>query len=147
MSPPSNTSPAAPTNHQVSPPRSPPTTTEAESQSQGHEQGQNVPIEADSESNDSDSALGEGDRASLTTSLASSIFNYTYENGRRYHAYREGQYLFPNDDTEQDRLDMLHHIFGLILRGRLFKAPIDRDLHRILDFGTGTGIWAIDVAE
>jgi len=41
----------------------------------------------------------------------------------------------------------LHHIFGLILRGRLFRAPIDGDLHRILDFGTGTGIWAIDVAE
>ncbi len=31
-----------------------------------------------------------GYRASYTTSLASNITDYKYENGRRYHAYKEG---------------------------------------------------------
>ncbi|KAH8789719.1 S-adenosyl-L-methionine-dependent methyltransferase, partial [Hyaloscypha finlandica] len=69
------------------------------------------------------------------------------QNGRRYHAYREGEYLFPNDESEQNRLDMLHHIFKLVLGGNLFKAPINEPLQRVLDFGTGTGIWAIDLAD
>ncbi len=54
-----------------------------------------------------------------TTSVTSSIFNYTYENGRTYHAYRAGQYLLPNDETEQDRLDMTHHVFLLSCGGTL----------------------------
>lgn len=112
------------------------------------DQGQDAPIEADNDSNaDTDSALGLGDVRSFTTSLASSVYNYTYENGRRYHAYQEGEYLFPNDDTEQERLDMLHHIFKLVLGGALYKAPIEEPLQRVLDFGTGTGIWAIDLAD
>lgn len=41
----------------------------------------------------------------------------------------------------------MHHIFKLILGGRLFNAPIGADPHRVLDFGTGTGIWAIDFAD
>lgn len=111
-------------------------------------QGQGDTIEVDSEfSGDTDSAIGLGDVQSFTTSVASSIYNYTYENGRRYHAYRDGAYLFPNDDAEQDRLDMLHHIFKLVLRGNLFKAPITEPLQQVLDFGTGTGIWAIDLAD
>ncbi|PGG97220.1 hypothetical protein AJ80_09725 [Polytolypa hystricis UAMH7299] len=82
-----------------------------------------------------------------STSLASSIFNYKYENGRRYHAFREGEYLLPNDEKEQDRLDLLHHIFRMMLGGRLFRAPIAPNPQRILDYGTGTGIWAMEVAD
>ena len=61
--------------------------------------------------------------------------------------YRDGRYLLPNDEAEQDRLDLNHHIFRLIIGGKLFRAPVGSDPHRILDFGTGTGIWAIDVAD
>jgi SAM-dependent methyltransferase len=43
------------------------------------------------------------------------------------------------------RLDFFHHIFYLILNGCLYRAPINAT--RILDIGTGTGIWAIDVAD
>lgn len=56
----------------------------------------------------------------------------------------------PNDDLEQDRLDLLHHIFRLLLGGALYRAPIaDGRLppRRILDVGTGTGIWAIEMAD
>lgn len=51
--------------------------------------------------------------------------------------------LLPNDDTEQDRLDLLHHIFTMALGGNLCKTKLTNP-QRILDVGTGTGIWAID---
>ncbi|KAF2434307.1 methyltransferase, partial [Tothia fuscella] len=81
------------------------------------------------------------------TSVTSSIIDYKYENGRRYHAYRDGKYMLPNDEMEQDRLDLHHHVYRLILGGALFRAPISKDVQRILDFGCGTGIWAIDMAD
>ncbi|KAI5858314.1 S-adenosyl-L-methionine-dependent methyltransferase [Tricharina praecox] len=92
-----------------------------------------------------DSAFESGDEAA-TPSLASSIYSYTYENGRRYHAYRSGKYALPNDETEQDRLDMAHHLSLLHMRGALHLAPVIKPKN-ILDVGTGTGIWAIDCAE
>ncbi|RMJ27592.1 Methyltransferase [Aspergillus sp. HF37] len=91
--------------------------------------------------------LTDSDAASSTQSLTSSVMNYQYENGRRYHAYREGEYMMPNDDQEQDRLDLHHHIFRLAIGGALFRAPVDVTNARILDLGTGTGIWPIEVAD
>ncbi|KAF5861429.1 hypothetical protein ETB97_000309 [Aspergillus alliaceus] len=81
-----------------------------------------------------------------TTSLTSSILHYEYENGRRYHRYGQAQYLMPNDEAEQDRLDLVHHMFLVMLHGELFISPI-KNPQTILDLGTGTGIWAIDVAD
>lgn len=54
-------------------------------------------------------------------------------------------YNFPNDDPEQDRLDMFHHIVLLSCDGKLHLAPIPLDGKRILDIGCGTGIWAIEM--
>lgn len=73
--------------------------------------------------------------------------DYVYENGRRYHAFRQGEYLLPNDEIEQDRLDLQHHIWRMTLNGNLFRAPIVTKPQRVLDMGTGTGIWAIDFAD
>ncbi|KAK0711774.1 S-adenosyl-L-methionine-dependent methyltransferase [Lasiosphaeris hirsuta] len=81
-----------------------------------------------------------------TTSLNSSLFHYQYENGRTYHAHRAGQYLLPNDELEQERLDITHHLFSLTLNGALCVSKLDAP-KRILDLGTGTGIWAIDVGD
>ncbi|TKA22627.1 hypothetical protein B0A50_07636 [Salinomyces thailandicus] len=55
---------------------------------------------------DRDSALGDSDGASFTTSLDSSVTNYKYEHGRRYHAYQDGKYVLPNDEAEINRLDL-----------------------------------------
>jgi hypothetical protein len=53
-------------------------------------------------------------------------------------------YPYPNDEQELDRLDMQHHMFKLINNGRLFLAPL-KGPKRILDIGTGTGIWPIEM--
>ena len=34
----------------------------------------------------------------------------------------------------------------MLLKGELQRAPVDKP-GRVLDLGTGTGIWAIDFAE
>jgi len=52
----------------------------------------------------------------------------------------------PTDEKEQDRLDMHHEILLQVMKGELLLAPL-KDPHRILDIGTGTGIWAVDVAD
>lgn len=46
-------------------------------------------------------------------------------------------------------LDLQHHEFSITFDGKLFTAPIPKEqtLHRVLDVGTGTGIWAIDFAD
>ncbi|KAF1811222.1 TAM domain methyltransferase [Eremomyces bilateralis CBS 781.70] len=95
---------------------------------------------------DNDSLFSE-EGSTRSASIASSVLNYTYENGRRYHAYRKGAYLLPNDEEEQDRLDLMHHIYRLCLDGKLHLAPLKPDVQRVLDIGTGTGIWAIDFAD
>jgi hypothetical protein len=82
-----------------------------------------------------------------TRSLTASITDYPMHWGRRYHRYKEGAYLFPNDESEQNRLDEQHEILNQ-LHGRLFFAPLDPDLVRcVLDLGTGTGIWPISLAD
>ncbi|KAK5098609.1 hypothetical protein LTR70_002497 [Exophiala xenobiotica] len=104
---------------------------------------QNRPIEADATSDyasDADSV-----RSDLT-SVKSSTFEYQYENGRRYHAYRAGKYILPNDEQEQDRLDIMHHVFRLALDGEFCYSKLDQPLN-ILDVGTGTGIWAIEIGD
>ena len=44
-------------------------------------------------------------------------------------------------------MHLLHHVFRLSLGGRLFRAPICSNPQRVLDIGTGTGIWAMDFAD
>lgn len=76
-----------------------------------------------------------------TTSLSPSVFEYVYENGRRYKSDRatKGDYMLPNDETEQERLDLTHHMYNIMLKGELFLAPLVNP-KRVLDLGTGTGM-------
>lgn len=49
--------------------------------------------------------------------------------------------------AEQNRMDLYHHIFLLLLEGQLSTIEFDEPPQKVLDIGTGTGIWAIDFAE
>ncbi|KAF2010609.1 S-adenosyl-L-methionine-dependent methyltransferase [Aaosphaeria arxii CBS 175.79] len=84
--------------------------------------------------------------STMMISLASSVTRYRYENGRRYHAFRDGQFYGPNDDKYASYEMVVHHLWLLTLDDKLFLAPID-DPEMILDVGTGTGLWAIDMAD
>jgi ubiquinone/menaquinone biosynthesis C-methylase UbiE len=98
---------------------------------------------------DQDSTFGDGNCStggSTTTSIRSAITKYEFEHGRRYHAYKAGRYVMPNDERELERMDIEHHNQGLQL-GALHLAPIGSTPQHILDVGTGNGIWAIDMAD
>ncbi|KAK2592683.1 hypothetical protein QQS21_009613 [Conoideocrella luteorostrata] len=95
---------------------------------------------------DNDSTYGE-DVSNASTSIYSSITRYEWKHNRRYHAYQSGSYSFPNDEREQDRLDMLHYAITRLLDGQLFLAPVHPENKNILDIGTGTGLWSIAMGD
>ncbi|KAG7403604.1 putative methyltransferase tdiE [Fusarium oxysporum f. sp. rapae] len=106
-------------------------------------------VTPDEDANDQDSSLGD-DATSSTASLSSSILDYRQENGRTYHRYKDGKYHLPNDDRENDRLDLQHNLFLLTFDNKLGLSPPnlpDSEVKRVLDLGTGTGIWAIDFGD
>ena len=78
------------------------------------------------------------------TSLTSSVQRHAFRNGHRYHKFRHGRYPIPNDEREQNREDMLHAMMLEATNGQYFFAPIIENPSKILDLGTGTGIWAME---
>ncbi|KAI0534064.1 S-adenosyl-L-methionine-dependent methyltransferase [Xylaria digitata] len=86
------------------------------------------------EIDDGDSALGGMSQFSSTQSLNSSIYDHVIENGQTYHRFKAGKYLLPNDE-----------IYTAVLNGKLYMSPVGDRLRNVLDVGTGTGIWAIEI--
>lgn len=62
-------------------------------------------------------------------------------------SYVDHNCLEPNDEKQNNQLDMTHHLYSLILDGQLYLAPIAQNPRNVLDVGTGTGIWAMEFAE
>ncbi|OLN81083.1 hypothetical protein CCHL11_09381 [Colletotrichum chlorophyti] len=92
-------------------------------------------VPEDEATDDSASELGES-VASSSTSISSSIQDYRVENGRTYHKYKDG--------------NLQHNLFLLTWDNTLGLAPPNKPnsmVKRVLDVGTGTGIWAMDFAE
>jgi SAM-dependent methyltransferase len=96
----------------------------------------------------------------MTQSTHSSIYAYPTENGRRYHAYKQGCYFLPNDEREQDRMELQRLAIHHSLQGQLYFAPLSSGggrrrggwqtppaPRRILDLGTGSGAWAVEMAD
>jgi hypothetical protein len=63
-------------------------------------QAEDGSIVIDSDEVGTDDGYGTETDTTASTSLAESVRDYIYENGRRYHRFREGRYNFPNDDVE-----------------------------------------------
>lgn len=82
-----------------------------------------------------------------TASLAESIFDYRKIHGRTFQNSKTTEYWGPNDDRQNNGLDIAHHLVTMLMGDRLFEAPIGDSPSKVLDVGTGTGIWAIDMAD
>ncbi len=84
---------------------------------------------------------------SSTVSVTSSARNFPEENGRTYHALYEGKYWRPNDEQEQERLNLQHELLRRTFSDKLYICPLDQKgigTHNVLDVGAGTGAWAND---
>ena len=86
----------------------------------------------------------EFNRRNSTKSLTGSLFEQILENNRHY--CNESYYL-PNDEQEQIRTIVTHQAYLKILSGQLSMARLSQSITRVLDIGTGTGDWAIAIAE
>ncbi|KXJ90925.1 S-adenosyl-L-methionine-dependent methyltransferase [Microdochium bolleyi] len=103
--------------------------------------GQSFRIEPDDNPSPSNETLD-------SFSVTSSIYRYREENGRTYHGFRDGSYHYPNDAQEQDRLEWQFICLKEVLSQRNYLSPWSQENppRRILEVGTGTGIWALEMA-
>ena len=81
-------------------------------------------------------------RANATTLAQSHNAAKVAVQGREY--LTTAPYFLPKDEEEVNRLDFQHYLFRFALRGN-FAAPIQTPAS-ILDVGTGTGRWAMEMA-
>ncbi|KAF4123219.1 Methyltransferase domain [Geosmithia morbida] len=89
-----------------------------------------------------ESLAGNSDLAASTRSLWAQDLDYREIHDRLY--CRE--WFMPIDEIEQLRLSLNHQVFLHVLHGEHTTVKLDNPQH-ILDVGTGTGEWAIKMAE
>ncbi|KAF5980734.1 mrna 3 end-processing yth1 [Fusarium coicis] len=72
------------------------------------------------------------------------------ENVLEDHDSGHDEYNVPNDEEENERLDLQHALFLRTFDDRLGFAPPckpEAKVQHVLDVGTGTGIWVMDYAD
>ncbi|KAI1411059.1 S-adenosyl-L-methionine-dependent methyltransferase [Hypoxylon sp. FL1857] len=84
------------------------------------------------------------DSTKTTGGSSSSRFfrSVVYKFGRAFNR----NYFLPSDKQEQERMNLQHEISVEVHDGELHLCPA-RNPRRVLDVGTGTGIWAIEYAR
>ncbi|KAH7625488.1 S-adenosyl-L-methionine-dependent methyltransferase [Sordaria sp. MPI-SDFR-AT-0083] len=84
-----------------------------------------------------------------TVSLTESIFEYRQFHGRTYHSViGRAESWEPNDERHIDAMEIAHHGYMVLMGHKLYRAPLDKQrVRKVLDVGTGTGLWAIDFAD
>ncbi|KAL7269389.1 hypothetical protein RUND412_007956 [Rhizina undulata] len=86
-----------------------------------------------------------------TTSLITAARNHTFENGRRYHGYEweKGEIHHAESRSRTRPNGSSPSLLLASTSRRINVAPVGKDWnpHRILDVGSGSGIWAIDMAD
>lgn len=149
-SPPGTAATSPPAAGPGAPPASAPLTSEA-AQSLGilpashwHHEGDD---DAGADTDDTASTIGS--ITSTTASLSESIYEYRKILGRTYHSDNVGnaEGWQPNDERHGEALELFHHVNTMLLKGKLYLAPLSKDIHKALDIATGTGLWAIDFAD
>ncbi|KZL64219.1 umta protein, partial [Colletotrichum incanum] len=80
---------------------------------------------------------------SSTASLSESVTEYRRIHGRTY--TQKTDYWGPNDEKQNEGLELNHYWQTLFLGDKLFLAPIGESPYKVLDVGTGTGIWAMAI--
>ncbi|KAJ7499603.1 S-adenosyl-L-methionine-dependent methyltransferase [Mycena latifolia] len=66
---------------------------------------------------------------------------------RQYQAYPGAQYILPTDNVEEERLILQHHALKILFESRILLAPVSIEKNdKILEIGTGTGHWILDLA-
>ncbi|RSL56963.1 hypothetical protein CEP54_008530 [Fusarium duplospermum] len=110
-----------------------------------HPTNTQIPFNQDDAGDDS-AYEDDGSIVSSTASLSESIFDYRNLHGRTFQNSKTTEYWGPNDDRQNNGLDIAHHFMVMLKNDRLFDAPVTR-MSKVLDVGTGTGIWAIDMAD
>lgn len=75
--------------------------------------------------------------------VATSDPQFEHAFGRKF--IRNSHYSLPVDFEEMNRLDFQHFVLRLAMRGN-YAAPIHNP-HAILDIGSGTGRWGIEMAK
>ncbi|KAK7741682.1 hypothetical protein SLS62_010919 [Diatrype stigma] len=110
--------------------------------------GPTVEVPKDEQVDDGNSEALSSIGTTIDSAMSCSSLGCNYVNGRRYHAFREGRYPLPNDEGEQYRGDLNSYLFKDVCDGKLFLAPLRPPApQKVLELGTGTGSWAIDMGE
>lgn len=81
------------------------------------------------------------------SSIATSIRHGKYQYGRTYSNYGKYDYGLPIDEQEHDRNDLQHYKFYLLRNDQHYVSGLGDNPQSILDLGTGSGIWAIEMAD
>ncbi|KAI8711954.1 PNP-UDP-1 domain-containing protein [Fusarium sp. LHS14.1] len=85
----------------------------------------------------------------LTTEiLTPSDFDFVEERGHTYSSLGTREYMLPCDDSWILAEELLHRVLhDLVLEKKFLLGSIANFKGRVLDVGTGIGLWAIDMAD